>query len=581
MGLLNWWLMKQLIILLIAAAVIALPFLFRRNVSADTWKPGDPELIIVTPQNEAIRQEFDHAFSAWHEHAYGKPVRIDWRAIGGTTEIMRYLAAEYSRSAKHFFIGKAIIWPANGPDVVLASKPPSTPADRQLWELFRASDTPDEISSRIDLFFGGGPFDHTKAQRQGLTVPAWGTNAPPTGIFVDKDNRILIPKELNGEVWRDTAFYGTVLSAFGICYNTDRLRDLGLTHPPQAWEDLTDARYAGQLALADPTKSGSMAKVFEMIIHAQCAKTVTAAGFTQEHISQYEASIADFKAKPGTLPPFVPANYQQALEEGWCKGIAHVRRISANARYFSDSASKIPVDISMGIAAAGLSIDFMGRFQAEMSTPAGKESVVRYVNPQSGSSVNADPISLLRGAPHRELAVRFIEFILGEEGQKLWNYKPGTPGGPKRFALRRLPIRRDFYPSEDPVIQKASEAHKPYLSDPLWQPDTDAYHLAQSFHYIPRWTSMHFGIQRDLIRAMCMDSGDELKSAWRAILAHGGPEANPKAMALLEALPDTPYPLTWKSAITDYASVPRADLLRTWTTFFRQQYRRAEAEAKK
>ncbi len=573
--------MKQLLILLLAAAVIALPFIFRRNASVDTWKPGDPELIIVTPQNEAIRHEFGHAFSSWHEQEYGKPVRIDWRAIGGTTEIMRYLAAEYGRSAKHFFKAKSIIWPANGPDVVLASKTPTTPADRQLWQMFREYDTANDISCHIDLFFGGGPFDHSKAQGQGLTVPAWGTNTPPAGLFVDKDNRILIPKELNGEVWRDKAFYGTVLSAFGICYNTDRLRDLGITRPPQTWEDLTDTRYAGQLALADPTKSGSMAKVFEMIIHAQCTKAVRAAGFTHEHVVQYEDSIADFKGKPGELPPVIPANYQAALEEGWRNGITLVRRISANARYFSDSASKIPVDISMGVAAAGLSIDFMGRFQAEMSTPAGKASVVRYVNPQSGSSVNADPISLLRGAPHRELAVRFIEYMLSEEGQKIWNYKPGTPGGPKRFALRRLPIRRDFYPSKDPVIQNASEAHKPYLSDPLWEPDTDAYHLAQSFHYIPRWTSMHFGMQRDLIRAMCMDSGDELKSAWRAILAQGGPEANPQAMALLEALPDTPYPLTWKTAITDYASVPRADLLHAWTAFFRQQYRLAEQEAKR
>lgn len=573
--------MKQVIILLIAAAVIALPFIFRRNVDVDAWKPGDPELIIVTPQNEAIRQEFGHAFSAWHEQAYGKPVRIDWRAIGGTTEIMRYLAAEYSRSAKHFFKTKSISWPANGQDVIFASKPPPAPADHHVWQLFRDQDTAKDISCHIDLFFGGGPFDHSKAQRQGLTVPAWGTNAPPIGIFVDKGNRTLIPKESNGEVWRDQAFYGTVLSAFGICYNTDRLRDLGITHPPHTWEDLTDTRYAGQLALADPTKSGSMAKVFEMIIHAECTKAVRAAGFTQEHILQYESAITDFKGRHGELPPITPANYQKALEEGWRNGVTLIRRISANARYFSDSASKIPVDISMGIAAAGLSIDFMGRFQAEMSTPAGKEPVVRYVNPQSGSSVNADPISLLRGAPHRELAVRFIEFILNEEGQKLWNYKPGTPGGPKRFALRRLPIRRDFYPSNDPVIQKKSEAHKPYLSDPLWQPDTDAYHLAQSFHYIPRWTSMHFGIQRDLIRAMCMDSGDELKSAWRVILANGGPEANPKAMALLEALPDTPYPLTWKTAITDYAGVPRADLLRSWTAFFRQQYRLAKEEAKR
>jgi spermidine/putrescine-binding protein len=216
-----------------------------------------------------------------------------------------------------------------------------------------------------------------------------------------------------------------------------------------------------------------------------------------------------------------------------------------------------------------------------MSTPAGKEPVVCYVNPKAGSSVNADPVSLLRGAPHRQLAVRFIEFVLSAEGQKLWNYRPGTPGGPKRFALRRLPIRRDFYPSTDPVMQQAFEQHKPYLSDHLWQPDNDAYHLAQTFHYIPRWTAQHFGIQRDLIRAMCMDSGDELKSAWRAILAHGGPEANPKAMALMEALPDTPYLLTWKSAITEYATLNRADILRIWTAFFRKQYRLAEEEAKK
>jgi iron(III) transport system substrate-binding protein len=573
--------MKQLLILLIAVAVIALPFLFRHPASIAAWKVGDPELIIVTPQNDAIRQEFGHAFSDWHQKRYGKPVRIDWRIIGGTTEIMRYLVAEYTRSAKHFFKRKSMLWPANGQEVVLATKMPTTPADLQLWQMFRATDAADDISCGMDLFFGGGPFDHNKAQRQGLTVPAWGTNEPPVGLFADADGRILFPKEMNGETWRDEAFYGTVLSAFGICYNRDRLRDLGIPSPPQAWEDLADARYAGQLALADPTKSGSIAKAFEMIIQSQCAKTMISAGFTQEHITQYEASFADIKGKPGECPPFVPANYQATLEEGWRNGIALIRRISANARYFSDSSQKIPIDVSMGVAAAGLTIDFMGRFQAEMSTPAGKEPVVCYVNPKSGSSVNADPVSLLRGAPNQDLAVRFIEFILSEEGQKLWNYRPGTPGGPKRFALRRLPIRRDFYPSSDPVLQKAFEKHKPHLSDPLWEPDIDAYHLGQSFHYIPRWTSQHFGIQRDLIRAMCMDSGDELKSAWRAIAANGGPEANPEAMALLAALPDTPYPLTWKTAITDYASLPRASLLRTWTAFFRKQYRLAEEATKK
>jgi ABC-type Fe3+ transport system substrate-binding protein len=33
---------------------------------------------------------------------------------------------------------------------------------------------------------------------------------------------------------------------------------------------------------------------------------------------------------------------------------------------------------------------------------------MHYVTPAGGSSVSCDPIGLVRGAPHRELAVRFI-----------------------------------------------------------------------------------------------------------------------------------------------------------------------------
>ena len=39
----------------------------------------------------------------------------------------------------------------------------------------------------------------------------------------------------------------------------------------------------------------------------------------------------------------------------------------------------------------------------------------------------------------------FIEFVLSIDGQKLWNFKTSSPGGPERFALRRMPVRRDFY----------------------------------------------------------------------------------------------------------------------------------------
>lgn len=560
--------MKPILILLAAALVVALPFLFRRDAPAGDWAPGDPVLSVVSPHNEAIRQEFAAAFSDWHRRRYGRPARIDWRAIGGTTEIMRYLDSEYAASARRFFRARPEGWPADGTEAILAPARPSAGPEAALWSRFRATDDPAAFSCGLDVFFGGGSFDHSRAERQGLIVPAWGTNAPPAGLFADADGRTLIPAGLSGETWRGRAFYGTALSAFGICYNLDRLRDFGIPHPPRSWEDLADPRYNRGVGMIDPSKSGSAAKAIEMAIHARMAREVAAAGFPRERILRLERAGKPF-----------PPDYEAAIGRGWRAGVNLIRRIGANALYFSDASGKVPVDASLGAIAAGIAIDFSGRFQAELSTPPGRAPVMGYATPRAGSSVTADPISLLRGAPHRELAVRFIEFVLGEDGQKLWAFRPGTPGGPRRFALRRLPIRRDFYPSPDPALNARYESRRAFTSDDLGDPAIDAYSLGEAFLYVPRWTAAHYGIQRDLVRAMCMDSGEELHAAWRAILDRGGPDRNPEAMALLEALPDSPYPLTWQSAVAEYAAVPRLRLLREWTAFFRRQYRLAAKAA--
>jgi ABC-type Fe3+ transport system substrate-binding protein len=569
--------MKLAVILFLAAVVLALPFLLRQPLNEGEWRNGDPELIIVTPHNEAIRQTFAEGFSKWHRERFGHPARIDWRVIGGTTEIMRYLASEYAASAKHFFKAQGVEWPVDGAGVIFASERPRAEDSWALWEAFRSCDAPAEVTCRMDVFFGGGVYDHARAERQGLTVAAWGEAEPPPGLFEDAEGRALIPVSMNGEVWRGRAYYGSVLSAFGICYNADRLADLGIAHPPAAWEDLADPCYVGSVGLADPTKSGSVAKAFEMIIHARCARFVAEAGFTREQVRRYETLFAAAGLADDGLPPGVPPAYQEAVERGWLEGVKLVRRIGANARYFTDSAGRVPSDVGMGAAAAGIVIDFFGRLQAELATPPGRRPVMSYVTPVGESSVTADPVSLLRGAPHREPAVRFIEFLLGEEGQRLWDYRAGAPGGPTRFALRRLPIRRDFYPSDVPAWQAAFERHRPHLADPLWAPGVDAYRLGESFRYEPRWTGRHFGIQRELIRAMCMDSGDELKRAWRAILDNGGPERNPEAMRAFEAMPEKPYPLTWASAVGVYARESRLAVLSEWTASFRRHYRLAEA----
>lgn len=586
---------KNLPILLALAIILALPFLFRRDRPTGAWRPGDPVLIAVSPHIAAIRDEFAEGFSAWHQKRYGNPVRIDWRAIGGTTEIMRYLGAEYANAFRAYWRRSGNPWPDGGAETLLDRKfksdaaPPDTAPGSEartdwenrsaLWKAFRSVDDPADFGCGIDVFFGGGTYDHGSAAGQGLTVPAWTADAIPAGILTDAEGREQIPLARGGESWRGPHFYSAALSAFGICHNPDRLRDLGIDTAPTQWTDLADPRYFGQIGVTDPTKSGSIAKAFEMIIHTECHRAVAAAGFDRAQVAAFEAAISAARLPAGELPPGVPAAYQAAVEEGWRLGLQLVQRIGANARYFTDGAGKVAVDVASGDAAVGISIDFYARVQAEVTrAPDGRERLV-YVTPVGGSSVSGDPISVLRGAPHRELAERFVEFVLSSEGQKLWNYRPGTPGGPRRYALRRLPVRREFYASDEPAGQAVAEAHARFTSDPLTDPTVDAYRLSGLFDYVPRWTASHFGFFRILIRSMCMDAGEELRSAWRAILAGGGPEACPEAMALLGRLPDLPEAVAWGTAAR-LASGDTMELSRQWTLFFRRSYAEAEASAR-
>ena len=577
--------LKNLVILGALALIVALPFIFRQEAPAGEWHGGDPTLTIVSPHNEAIRYEFATAFSRWHKEKFGRPVKIDWRSIGGTTEITRYLQAEYTTSARSWWERQGKPWPLGATDTVMTGAPPTDPALLDIYKAVRNVDDNKAITCGIDLFFGGGQFDHDDIYRKGMTVEPWPENAPPPGLFADSDGE-LIPRSLSGESWRSKTYFGCVVSTFGICANVDRLKQMGIDKSPTHWDELADQKYFGHVGACDPTKSGSIAKAFEMIIHQKIHDRVLAAGFVEADIDRFEKAIADKKWAPGK-----PAGefgrievYQRCVESGWVDGIHLVQQIGANARYFTDSASKVPIDVSIGDAAVGMSIDFYARFQVQDSMGPHGEVRMTYTTPVGGSSVSCDPVGLLRGAPHRETAVRFIQFCLSEEGQRLWCYRPGAEGAPEKFALRRLPIRRDFYPSTQPAMQAKAVMHADRSVDPLADPTVDPYALAKNFTYRPRWTGRHFGVQRDLIRAMCMDSADELRTAWTAIRDAGGPAKCPEAMKKLGELPavmlkpldNSPeklVPLDWTNAPSISGRNYRTmDYMREWTSAFRANY---------
>ena len=572
-------------ILLVLALIVALPFWFRQEAGVREWREGDPVLVIITPMNEAIRHEYALGFSRWHARRFGAPVKVDWRNIGGTTEISRYLTSEFVSSFRAWWTSQGRLWRGDGGSIILNKS--FDPAKRPdgveeadwaeqvaMFRAFRETDDPQAFSSQIDMYFGGGAYDGDNATRQGLLVPAWAPGEIPPGLIANENGVELIPEGMSGETWRTPTWYGTTLSTFGICYNRDRMQAQGMDSEPASWEDLADPRWFGTLGLADPTKSGSIAKAFETIVQVQCRKAVEAAGFGGQ-TDVFEAAIAAARLPPGDMPDGVPAAYQEAVERGWADGLRLLQKIGANARYFTDSASKVPLDVGMGNAAAGLAIDFYGRFEAQVSNEGRGREAMAYVTPRGESGVSADPISILRGAPRRELAGRFIEYLLSEDGQRLWCYRPGEPGGPEKYALQRFPIRRDFYPSANPAFQASYERHRPHTTDDLGRPVLDAYRLAEEYVYRPRWTAGHFGLLRDLVRAMCLDAGQELRKAWGAIGDAGGPEACPRALEAMQRLPQVPEPLTWASGLTMGKKYDRLDLLRQWTLQYRAQYAEA------
>lgn len=560
---------------------------------------------------------------------------MQWIVIGGTTEISRYLEAQYTEAARAWWKRQGKSWRPGMGERMLdrkfdASKPPAVARapgegdaahaaraaaaearwreDRDLWTAFRATDDPRAFTSRIDVFFGGGQYDFHRAAGQGLLVAPWPPNRPPAGLFTGSpvattDGRghahggaspprptvaatedlpgsgvrpDLIPEKAGGEIWRADTYFGAALSTIGIAFNPDRLADLGAS-APRRWDDLAAPAFFRALGMADPTKSGSVAKAFEMIVHQKCRDAVGRAGFDEAAIDTLEGVIVSAKLPPGATPQGVPAAYQTAVEQGWIDGVRLIQRIGANARYFTDSSSKTPIDVGTGQVAAGLAIDFYARFQEQYSRGRDGRERMRFVTPEGGSSVSADPIALLRGAERRDLAVRFLTFVLGEEGQKLWAYRPGEPGGPRQFALRRLPVRRDFYPSAAPAVQAVHAGHLLHASEDLASPEIDPYRLAGGFVYRPRWTAGHFAVLRDIIRAMCIDSQEELQAAWGAVIRGGGPESQPRAAALLGRLPDRPHPLTWRTALDAGGAGDRQALLTEWTVFFRRSYREAAA----
>jgi iron(III) transport system substrate-binding protein len=164
------------------------------------------------------------------------------------------------------------------------------------------------------------------------------------------------------------------------------------------------------------------------------------------------------------------------------------------------------------------------------------------------------------------VAKQFIDFVLKLEGQKLWDFRVGTPGGPERFALRRLPIRQEFY--------------RPPLRADMADSEADPYRDAQAFEYHEAWTGPLFSVIRFLVRVMCIDSREELVSARKAI--GRSPVESPAFQKLLD-VSRVRFDIARQQIRETLRSADRVKEVRLaeeLTTYFRNQYREAEQMAR-
>jgi len=534
---------QRLIIILALAVIVALPFALRPKQRSPVH--ADETLVIITPHNGAIRHEFALGFERWYRTRTGRNVALDWRVIGGSSDITRFLESEYIASFRNYWTNRLHRSWSTEVEAGFANGRLPTDAPAVAKEA-RATFLDSNVGCGIDLFFGGGSYDFIQQANAGRIVPSRVFAQHPEW-FRDE----VIPMTFAGEQYWDAdgRWVGNVLSNYGILYNRDSLARLGVAHPPRAWSDLADPRYLGEIALADPTKSSSIAKAFENLIQQQMQRRL----------------VALRAAAPGAAERTAKAVEAQAVREGWIAGLRLLQLIGANARYFTDSSQKPPIDVAQGDCAAGICIDFYGRSQAEVTQQRSHGPArLEFVTPRGGTVSSVDPIAVLRGAPHRDVAEAFLEFTLTMDGQKLWNFRPGGPGGPERFALRRLPVRRDFYERAE---------WKQFRSDPEADPFADTEQLISQ----PAWTENLFREMAFIVRVMILDTHEELVDAWRAI----GGAREPARSRALDALQDL-EPVTYdrastdiKRALTSKNKVDELVLARELGKMFRRNYARA------
>ena len=351
----------------------------------------------------------------------------------------------------------------------------------------RFATSPDDPG--VDLLFGGGVAPYLTAVQQGWLTP----------LDLATNTTAGIPPLCAGSPVYDPrgCWFGVALSGFGILYNRPLVERLHLPLPDD-WSVLARPEYFGWVGSGDPRSSGSVHMCYEIILQAY------------------------------------------GLDAGW----PLITRLCANVRGFGEAGGTVPREVAAGDIAAGMVID---QYAQTVIRSVGDDALV-LVLPRAHTMISPDAIGLVRGSHHADLARRFVDYTLSEDGQRLLYQAPGVNG--QRSALYRMPVLARLY--ADPAA-----------------PRPDPYSIPTGFAYDNDIGTRRWNVLNDLLGVWLLDAHADLRAAWKRVIDHG---CRPADVAALGAPPVTGAELEslarqWKDPRR------RQDVMLAWARAAQQRYR--------
>ena len=96
---------KQFIIALaVWLALLALPFSLRQREPGGASAPADADkLVIISAHNKSARDEYSRAFGEYYYKKHGRRIELDFRNVGGTSAISKYLNDRFEAEFRVYY----------------------------------------------------------------------------------------------------------------------------------------------------------------------------------------------------------------------------------------------------------------------------------------------------------------------------------------------------------------------------------------------------------------------------------------------------------------------------------------------